>query len=368
VAPDQLPEDLFDDVEGEAREGRRELLEWLLERGISVEQLREAKREHRLALLPTERVLTRGTRWSLDEAASRSGLEREFVERVWRVAGIPIPEGDEPALDDEDLEALRVAKQALDAGLSEDAYLEISRVVGRNSAPMGEAMVEVVVEEFLDPNGSEAEVAMRLEEVAEQLTPLVPTLVSFPVRMHLRNALRHQALEQREDGAEALKGTRWMAVGFADLVGFSSLSEQTTAAEAGRIAGRLEELAGEVAEPPVRLVKLIGDEAMLVCERAHPLVLALVELRDRAEAESDFPALHVGVAAGEVVARAGDVYGPAVNRASRLVDAAGEGQLLAAPEIAQELGEGFELHELEPVELKGVGEVRPVEVRGRSRS
>src|ERR671916_3362965 len=100
-----LPDDLFDDVQGEDREAREALLSWLVERGLTVDELREAKREQRLALLPTEHVLTRGCNLSLNEACERSGLAREFIERVWRVVGIPIPDPDEPVVDgEEDLE------------------------------------------------------------------------------------------------------------------------------------------------------------------------------------------------------------------------------------------------------------------------
>lgn len=359
---DQLPDDLLDDVEGKEREEHRALIEWLLEHDFTLDQLREAKREHRLALLPTEYVLNRGRRWSLAEACERSGLDPEFVARVWRVSGIPVPDGDEPIADDQDLEGMRVAKLTLDAGLSEDAYVNISRVVGRSAAPIAAAMVEVVLEDFLDAEASEAQFGMRLEEVAEQLTPLVPDLVAFPVRQHLRNALRQQTLERHEGGAEAIKGTRRMAIGFADLVGYSSLSERAALSESSRVAAKLEELAAAVADPPVRLIKLIGDEAMLVSDEDEALVTALVELRERAAAEDGFPALHLAAAAGEVVPRAGDVYGPAVNRAARLAGASDANQFLVSPEIAEGLNGRFELRELEPVELKGVGEVRPFEI------
>jgi adenylate cyclase len=362
----QLPEDLLDDVEGADRDARRFLLEWLLERGVTVDELRDAKREGRLALLPTEHVLTRGLSLSLDDAVRRSGLEREFVERVWRVAGIPVPEGEEPVVDDEDLEAMKVAKLALDAGMSDEGYVEISRIVGRAAGAIAEAIVETA-NEFARPDDSEAEFAIRLEEVTEQLMPVMPILVAFPIRQHVRQAIRHQALDQKEGGVAGLRGIRQLAIGFADVVGYSSLSEKGTVREASRVAEALEELAAAVAEPPVRLVKLIGDEAMFVCEEPDPLVAALLRLNELAQDRDNIPGLHLGVAMGEVVARAGDVYGPAVNHASRLTGASNGGQLLVSAEVAAEIGEGFELRELDPVELKGVGEVKPTEVLGHRR-
>jgi adenylate cyclase len=359
---DRVPEDLLENLSPEERAEREGLLRWLLERDVEVEDLREASREGRLALVPTEVVLTRDCRYSLDDAASRTGLSTEFIARAWRSAGIAIPESDEPMLDDEDMEAIEMAKQVLDAGLSEEAYLDITRVVGRGSTPTAEALVQISVGHFLESADSEGAFAMQLEEIAEQLAPLLPTLLAFPVRMHLRDAIRHQALEQSGRGVEALSGTRELAIGFADLVGFTALSERLTLAESGGIAARLEDLAGSAAEPPVRLVKLIGDAAMLVSDDSTALVRALCDLAESASAAEDFPDLRMGAADGEVAARAGDVYGPAVNLASRLADLAEPGQLLAAPDLAKQLSDEFEIREQSVQEVKGIGEIRPAEV------
>jgi adenylate cyclase len=360
-----LPDELLDDVEGHDRDDRERLVRWLEERGVSMAELREAKEENRLALLPTEHLLNRGRRLSLEDAAAQSGLRREFIERVWRVAGIPVPEDDEPVIDaEDDLEAMRLAKLALDAGMSEDTYIEISRVVGRASDAIARAMIEQTTADFLEPGDTEVEYAMRIEEFAEAVVPVMPSLVAFPIRQHLRDALRSQVVERSEGVVAGLGGTRSMAIGFADLVGYSSRTQEAEISESSRLAGKLEALASSVAQPPVRLVKLIGDEAMFVSDEIEPLVSALIDLRERATAEEDFPELHLGVAVGEVVSRAGDVYGPAVNVASRLTSASNPAQCLAHPDVAKHLVGKFELRELDATELKGIGEVRPVELIG----
>src|ERR1700704_4858237 len=58
-------------------------------------------------------------------------------------------------------------------------------------------------------------------------------------------------------------GSREIGVAFADLVGFTRLGEDVAPDELGRLAVRLEALATEAATPPVRLVKTIGDAAVL---------------------------------------------------------------------------------------------------------
>ena len=87
----------------------------------------------------------------------------------------------------------------------------------------------------------------------------------------------------------------------------------------GLIAGRLDEIASTAAEPPVRLVKLIGDAAMLVSTEAAAMVEAALRMVEAADAEGEaFPQLRAGIAHGSVHVQAGDYYGRPVNLASRL--------------------------------------------------
>jgi adenylate cyclase len=96
-----------------------------------------------------------------------------------------------------------------------------------------------------------------------------------------------------------------------------------------RLASRLAELARDVAVPPVRLIKTMGDAVMLVCLEPVPLLEAMLNLVGAADAE-DIPALRVGVASGSAVSRAGDWFGSPVNVASRVTSVARPGSVLAA--------------------------------------
>ena len=101
-----------------------------------------------------------------------------------------------------------------------------------------------------------------------------------------------------------------MSIAFADLVGFTRLGENLDPAELGAVAERLEALGIEVAEPPVRLIKTIGDAVMLQSADTDALFSATLALLDAAEeADDDFPALRAGVAHGEALERAGDWFG-----------------------------------------------------------
>jgi adenylate cyclase len=150
-------------------------------------------------------------------------------------------------------------------------------------------------------------------------------------------------------------------VSFADLVGFTKLGEELPPEELGRVAGRLGELAADVAEPPVKLVKTIGDAAMLVSPDAGALVrvtLALVEAAD--DAGEEFPMLRAGVARGEAIGRGGDWYGRPVNVASRLTGVARPGSVLTTEAVHDEAEDAFRWSFAGKRKLKGVKEPLPL--------
>ena len=123
---------------------------------------------------------------------------------------------------------------------------------------------------------------------------------------------------------------------FADLVGFTRLGEEVAPDELGRLAVRLEALAGDAAEPPVRLVKTIGDAAMLASPQPEPLLAATLRLIEAADAEGeDFPQLRAGAALGQALPRAGDWFGRPVNLASRITSVARPGSLLVERELRE---------------------------------
>jgi adenylate cyclase len=120
------------------------------------------------------------------------------------------------------------------------------------------------------------------------------------------------------------------------MVGFTKLGEELPPEELGALTGRLGELASGVADPPVRLVKMIGDAAMLVSPDNDALLAAALELVRRSEAEGEgFPPLRAGLARGAALARAGDWYGRPVNLASRITAIAYPGSVLASEEVKE---------------------------------
>ncbi|HEV2075022.1 MAG TPA: adenylate cyclase regulatory domain-containing protein, partial [Thermoleophilaceae bacterium] len=254
----------------------------------------------------------------------------ELLERLHQSLGLPRFELDQRMFAEDDLEAARTARRLLDAELPADGLLEVARVIGRAIETVAAASRELVGSALLKAGDTELDVARRYASAAAELGPLMGSLLDYQYRTRLREGLRREAAVPPEAlEAGELPGAVEVAVGFADLVDFTRLGEQLPAEDVGRVAGRLAEMADEVAEEPVRLVKTIGDAAMLVSTETAPLVDALLALVERSQAEGeDIPQLHAGAARGIALGRAGDWYGRPVNLASRVAEMARPGSVL----------------------------------------
>jgi adenylate cyclase len=201
---------------------------------------------------------------------------------------------------------------------------------------LAEASRDLIGEAFLQAGADERELAMRYAAAARATTPLLMRSVEFVFRQHLLESIRRAVISSAEL-AEGQLGSQDVGVAFADLVGFTSLVERLEIGEVGELSGRLTELATSAAQPPVRLVKLIGDAAMLVSTDAAPLLDGVLDLVELAEKDERLPSLKAGVAHGDALAHGGDWYGRPVNLAARITAVARPGSVLAANEVADQV-------------------------------
>jgi len=143
------------------------------------------------------------------------------------------------------------------------------------------------------------------------------------------------------------------------MVGFTTLGAEIEAEQLGGVVGRFSELASDAANSQVRLVKTIGDAAMLASREPGPLVEAALSLLEAAE-EADLPSLRAGLAAGSALPRAGDLYGHAVNLASRVTAIARPGSVLCTEEVRDAAREGYDWSFAGRHRLKGIGDAVPL--------
>jgi adenylate cyclase len=344
---------LLEGLDADARDARLRLLEQLASDGFSLEELKAAADEDRLALLPVERVL--GGRYTIAEVAQRTGLPASLVKRFRRLQGLPQPDPGERVFTDEDVTALESTKLFLDSGFSPEAIAQITRVLGESMARLAATATAAFADTYLKPGDSEESVALRFAELAERLTPALTPVLVATFKSHLRESVSRGMLGRAELEAGEIPGEQDVAVCFADLVGFTRLGGRIEVQELGDVAGGLAELAADAVVSPVRLVKTIGDAAMYVSRDVAALVgvaLSLVEAVERAE----LPALRAGIASGPALQRAGDFYGHSVNLASRVTGIARPGSVLCTEQVRDAAAEEFEWSFAGKHRLKGLKE------------
>lgn len=334
-------EGLLEGLEGEAREARARLLEELAGEGVSPEELRDAVAAGRLTLLPVERALAGGgPRYTPREVADQAGLDLDLLRRFSAALGVPFSDPDERTLAEHDVEAARTMRAFREAGLPEDGMLQVARTIGMGMARIAEANREIVVRTLMRPGDTEHDLAHRFAAAAEHMLPLVAPTLTYALQAHLLEQVRRDVIATADLASGEVRGTDELTVCFADLVEFTRLGEEIAPEELGSVAGRFEEMATAVAEPPVRLVKMIGDAAMLVCADPEEMLAAALRLIESADSEGEqFPYLRAGLAFGPTVSQAGDYYGRAVNLASRVTGIARPGSVLVEAATKEAVGE-----------------------------
>jgi adenylate cyclase len=348
---------LLDGLDGADRDAREQLLTQLADDGVSLDELKAAVAEDRLALLPVERVL--GGRYTAAEIEERSGLPADLLLKVRGLLGLPVPDEQDRLFADIDVEAAKSQRQFLDAGFSEEQIAEITRVLGEGMSRLAATTTAAFVDTYLKPGDSEQDVALRFAALAQELAPRLAPVLEAAFNAHLRDSVRRGIIGRAERESGQIAGAQEMAVCFADLVGFTRLGGEVDPGELGTVAVKLGELATRLARSPVRLVKTIGDAAMFVSPEPGPLVDVALALVEGAQ-DAELPTLRAGIALGPALQRAGDFYGHAVNVASRVTGEARPGSVLCTKEVRDAARDEFEWSSAGRHKLKGLASAVPL--------
>jgi class 3 adenylate cyclase len=335
---------------------RLELLEYLLSLGISLPEISQANDEERLFSLAAMRQLRqRGERRDLAGAAAGAGISVELARRIWRAAGFADPRRRERRFGPEDVEVLRTIAEIASLVGEEQAVLFV-RTLGQAATQVAEAevaMLRAEVESPLAQRQAWAEVARTYADITATLFPRISTAFDTLHRHHIEGIGRRYS----DAGAEpSPTNTVQLGVGFADLAGYTGLSQRLDARELGRLLATFESVTGDViAAAGAHVVKRIGDAVMFVSNAPGVACGLALELVEECTARR-LPKLRVGLAFGEVVVRQGDFYGPTVNLAARLVAAAPPGVVLcdtALHERLARLGDRYVFHPIGRLDLAG---------------
>ena len=359
--PDWAEEGLLEDLEGEDRDARVDLLDRLAESGAGIDELRRAVKDGRLAMLPVERALGGDCELTAVEVAETAGIDTEVLLKQRRALGLPQPADGERAFNEDDVEAARHLKQFLDAGFEPEDVVEVTRVVGEGMMRVADAVASLTARSLLSAGDTERDLGLKFAEAAEVLGPVMSQELEYVFKLQLREIVRNEIVSQAERVSGKLPDSETMGVCFADLVGFTKLGEELPPDEIGKLAGKLTSIAGDVVEPPVKFVKSIGDAVMLVSRDSEALVhTAITLVRAADDAGRDFPQLRSGVARGETIGRGGDWYGRPVNVASRVCAVARPGSVLVTDGVHEDVESAFRWSPAGKRRLKGVKDPVPL--------
>jgi adenylate cyclase len=311
---------------------REELYVRLVDLGASRDDIDRAEAQGWLPLLALECMLIPERRkYDLGTLAAALGIDEDLARRLWRAVGFPDVPAGAIVFTERDLAAARLAfAQARDRDVEQGTLLQQIRVISGSLARVASVEAEGFSEMLLSLHAAEIpddEIALAV--LADTRLADVGVLIDYLHRVQLRAAVwRRMVLVDEPEIA--------VAVGFADLSGYTTLSASMDATSLSALVGRWEAVAYDtIAANGAQVVKTIGDEVMFVGLTSETIAAAL-ELRDAAIAEG-LPPLRIGLAAGAVLARDGDYFGPVVNLASRLTGVAGPGEVLVPAELWDEL-------------------------------
>lgn len=336
--------------------------------GVPDEEIDRAVDDDVVDLLAVDRLLMpRGQRFTTADISARTGLPADVLRRFWRALGFVEPAEDEPALTELDLQAVELFQTLVRLGVTDVATaVQLARVIGTSMARIAEAGV-LRAGSSLGAEEDSVLAADAFIRSAGELLPAMDRLLEYVWRRHLQAVTRRTMLVRTRG---SLGGTRQdLAVGFADLVGFTVLSQHLSDAELAAVVQRFEEISYEIVTGlGGRVVKMIGDEAMFVVEDAVDGVRIALSLAEAYAHDDLLSDVRVGLAAGPVLVNDGDYFGPTVNLASRIVNIASPGAVLVSDTVhahvdarAQtDAGVRGELRfaRLAPRELKDLGAVQ----------
>ncbi len=285
-----------------------------------------------------ERVVLGGRRrYTKAQVSELTGVPPERAQRLWRALGFADVGDDDVVFTDGDLEALRLVDSFVSSGLIDLATeAAVARAVGHSMSRLAEWEINMLGEFLVARAGNQLDAADddTVLQFAETILPLMEKLHSHVWRRHLA-ALSGRALAG--ETPDLVK--RFQVVGFADVVGYTRMTRQLSEPELARLVDQFEAMATEaIASGHGRVVKTLGDEVMFVADEPEAAARIAFELLDRS-AESDLPELRIGMAAGNVLSRYGDVYGEVVNTAARLTSSARPGRVLVDRTMASALGD-----------------------------
>ena len=342
--------------------GQARVVAKMRERGHSLTEIRTATEEGRLAFGFLEELFPSDPhRYSFTDAARETGLDVGLVRRL--IAGLGINTETVDTVSEDELQLLRYVAAVLDAGFPLVALLQLVRVYGQAMARIADAEVRLfhlyVHEPLLRSGTTGVETAEQMHAMSRQVLPLAGPVLDGIHQRYLQFFMEQDVVGHMEsdlDGTAVDLGRMRVAIAFADLTGYTRMTEEEGELSALDAVERFVEAVEVTLPEEARIIKTIGDEVMIIGSDAAALTDWAVGFQAM---QSERPLPRIAVHYGVALFRDGDYYGRDINIASRVAARSGGGEVLVTRPVVDVVGKGgphLDFERIGEVTLKGFSE------------
>lgn len=344
--------------------GHARVVARMRERGHSLKEIRQATQDGKLAFGYIEELFPTGDgAYTLSQAARETGLDEGLLERFETALGTNPAQSRH--LSEEDLQLMRYAAASLAAGFPLVAMLQLIRVYGQAMAQVADAEVRLfhlyVHEPLMRSGVSGTEMAEEMAGLARELLPLASPVMDSVHLRYLQHFIEQDVVGHMEadlgDSGNDL-GRMRVAIAFADLAGYTRLTEEEGELQAVDAVERFVEAVETTLPDEARVIKTIGDEVMIV--GADPAALTDWAVGFQRLVQSERPLPRIGIHSGVALYRDGDYYGRDVNIASRVAARSAGGEVLVTRPVVESAGSHLDFESIAEIKLKGFND--PTEI------
>jgi adenylate cyclase len=336
--------------------GQARVVAKMRERGHSLQEIRTATEEGRLAFGFLEELFpSESTTYSVKEASRETGIQEGLVERL--ISGLGLTPEHDGTVSEDDLQVLRYVAAVLEAGFPLVALLQLVRVYGQAMARVADAEVRLfhlyVHEPLMRSGTTGVETAEQMQAISRQVLPLAGPVLDQVHQRYLQFFIEQDVVGHMEsdlDGTAIDLGRMRVAIAFADLTGYTRMTEEEGELTAVDAVERFVEAVEVTLPDDARVIKTIGDEVMIVGSDVVALTDWAVGFQSM---QTERPLPRIAVHCGVALYRDGDYYGRDVNIASRVAARSAGGEVLVTRPVV-EASDPPPSH----LEFERIGEVR----------
>jgi adenylate cyclase len=303
---------------------------------------------------------------TFDDLSAEIGIPYPTLEHLYIAFGLPRPTHDE-LVREEDLRFIKAVPILFFAGVDEGDILRLARVWGESARKVAQFQSHYLHHAIEEPFrrrglGDNAALEAALRDVSVRVGRSGEDLLGWLFRRHsekyeLQHMFDHLETALENAGVHHTDERRPQASAFADLTGYTRLTEESGDEVAASVSMKLAGLVTEIASRNDGVVvKMLGDGVHFHFDDPRDAVMASLDVVEQV-GPSGLPPAHIGVNAGPVIYDEGDYFGRTVNIAARIAAQAGAGQVYVGADVVPLVEpRGFRLIDVGALELKGISE------------